>query len=140
MKPSQNIHSTHLSINTYNVLYFTNHDCNAPSLNGNCILFLKSFPVYDVTISHLRSNYTFTMILESLFWFIQTYCAHLYNLKLKLSLINLSNEQNKYLTIRNFIRMYFTMKRIMLYTIYKSMCVRKSRLMTESVADLHAAI
>ena len=44
-------------------------------------------------------------------------------MKLKLSLINLSNEQNKYLTIRNFIRMYFTMKRIMLYTIYKSMCV-----------------
>ena len=66
------------------------------------------------------------------------YCAHLYNLKLKLCLINLSNEQNKYLTIRNFIHgMYFTMKRIMLYTIYKSMdvCVQ-SRLMKESVADL----
>ena len=70
MKPSQNIHSTnhsHLTINTYNILHFTDHDCNAPGLNGNCNLFLKSFAVYDVTISHLRSNYNFTMILKSLF-------------------------------------------------------------------------
>ena len=56
--------------------------------------------------------------------FVPRNCAQAYNLKLKLSLINLSNEQNKYLTIRNFIHgMYFTMKRIMLYTIYKSSCV-----------------
>ena len=128
---------SHLTINTYNLLYFTNHDCNAPVLNGNCNLFLKSFPVYDVTISHLRSNYNFTMILESLFWFIQTFCAHLYNLKLKLSLINLSNEQNKYLTIRNFMYVFHDEENYALYNLQKHGCVCvQSRLMKESVADL----
>lgn len=68
--------------------------------------------------------YTYNSIIPFALLFAPSFCAQAYNLKLKLSLINLSNEQNKYLTIRNFIHgMYFTMKRIMLYTIYKSSCV-----------------
>ena len=108
---------------SYDALYITNHEYNDSGLSGNCNLLLKSFPVYDVTISHLWFNYNFTMILESPFWFIQTFCAHLYNLKLKLSLINLSNEQNKYLTIRNFMYVFHDEENYALYNLQKHGCV-----------------
>ena len=60
-----------------------------------------------------------------------------YDLKLKLSLINLSNEQNKYLTILETLCMYFTMKRELCFIQFTKacVCVCKSRLMKESVAD-----
>ena len=52
-----------------------------------------------------------------------TICERAYNLKLKLSLINLSNEQNKYLTIRNFMYVFHDEENYALYNLQKHGCV-----------------
>ena len=55
--------------------------------------------------------------------FVPRNCAQAYNLKLKLSLINLSNEQNKYLTIRNFMYVFHDEENYALYNLQKHGCV-----------------
>ena len=67
--------------------------------------------------------YTYNSIIPFALLFAPSFCAQAYNLKLKLSLINLSNEQNKYLTIRNFMYVFHDEENYALYNLQKHGCV-----------------